>query len=212
MSTVAGTVPHAWQACWSALGARGDGLALREALLAAWQSQGRHYHTRQHLVECLQLLDRHRDAAAAPAEVEMALWFHDAIYDPQAADNEAKSAHWAAAALHDAGVAPDVVARIVAHVLATRHDARPEGPDQALLVDIDLAILGAPPARYAEYRRQVRAEYAWVPEALFRERRAAVLARFLAREPLYLTPALRAEHEARARANLAAEVQALAAD
>jgi predicted metal-dependent HD superfamily phosphohydrolase len=86
--------------------------------------------------------------------------------------------------------------------MATRHQAQPEDADARLLVDIDLSILGAPAERYAEYERRIRAEYAHVPPALFETRRREILASFLAREPLYLTPSIRARLEAQARINL----------
>jgi predicted metal-dependent HD superfamily phosphohydrolase len=88
--------------------------------------------------------------------------------------------------------------------MATRHaTATPATGDEALLVDLDLAILGAERARFAEYGRQIRSEYAHVPAAEFRAKRSAVLAAFLARDPIYRTPRLRAELETRARKNLA---------
>ena len=92
--------------------------------------------------------------------------------------------------------------------MATRHAALPTGSDQQLLVDIDLAILGADAARFAEYERQIRAEYAFVPEATSQARRRAVLAAFLDRERIYSTPRLHDELEPRARANLAMAIAA----
>ncbi|WP_255991681.1 HD domain-containing protein [Chitinolyticbacter albus] len=196
-----------WRDCWPALGATGDGLAVREALLAAYAEPQRHYHTRQHLAECLALLARYRDLADEPAEIGIALWFHDAIYDVKASDNEARSAEWAARELTAARVGSERVARVQALILATRHDAVPQEHDARLLVGIDLAILGATPERFAEYEAQIRAEYAWVPGPLFRRKRRAILRALLARSPLYGTPALQAQFEASARSNLAAAVR-----
>lgn len=184
-----------------------------QKLTAAYEEPQRKYHTRQHLTECLALLSQYRHVAVEPAEIEAALWFHDAIYDVTAPDNEARSAAWAVEALSAAGVAPARVARVRQHILATRHAALPQGQDQdqdqQLLVDIDLAILGADRARFAEYEIQVRAEYAWVPEPLFRQKRAEVLAEFLARAPLYNTAPLRDALERRARENLVGSLQQL---
>ena len=87
--------------------------------------------------------------------------------------------------------------------MATRHAALPTDVDAQLLVDIDLAILAADEARFAEFERQIRVEYALVPEATFRARRRAVLGGFLERERIFSTPRLRDELEPRARANLA---------
>jgi predicted metal-dependent HD superfamily phosphohydrolase len=174
--------------------------------MAAYSEPQRHYHTLQHLGECLAWLEREKAVATRPGEVALALWFHDAIYDLQAHDNEQRSADWARDAMRSAGVAEDAAQRVHALVMATRHDAVPQDPDVQLLVDIDLSILGAPPARFAEYERQIRAEYAHVAPELFEPRRRAILARFLQREPLYATPGLRAACEQQAKINLRAAI------
>lgn len=191
------------------LHAQGDGLALMQELLSAYAEPQRKYHTGQHLSECLALFERHLDLAIEPAEVEISLWFHDAVYDVMGSGNELKSAEWAEAELRKAGVAGDRIGRIRNHILATRHSVLPEGQDQMLLVDIDLAILGALRPRFMEYEEQVRAEYSWVPAPLFRSKRRAVLAEFLVRNPIYNTPRLREALEHRARANLAWSLQQL---
>jgi predicted metal-dependent HD superfamily phosphohydrolase len=190
-----------WQQAWPALGASG-GDALHAELLARYAEPHRAYHTPQHLAECLALFEESRALAERPAEVEIALWFHDAIYDVHRHDNEATSADWARTALLSAGAAPDVAERVAALVLATRHSVAPATADEQLLVDIDLAILGAAPARFAEYEAQIRVEYGFVPPTVFNEKRGAILAGFLARPVLYGTAALRARFEAVARGNL----------
>lgn len=195
-------LPAAWDACWRALGLRGDGRALRDRLLAPHDEPARHYHTRRHLAECLAGWAHWRARATAPAEVGMALWFHDAVHVPGADDNERRSGDWAASALGEAGAGPAVAARVRSHVLATRHEAPPAAGDEALVVDIDLAILAAPPSRFDEYEAQVRAEYARVPDPVYRRRRRALLGDLLARPALYATPAIRDALEAAARDNL----------
>lgn len=192
-----------WTRCWQTLGAAGDGLVLMDRLLAAWAEPQRKYHTLQHLGECLSLFDRCRQLAEQPAEVEMALWFHDAVYDVRGKDNEARSAAWAQAELKAAAVSAPAIARIAGHIMATCHAALPVGADQQLLVDIDLSILGAPLPRFLDYEQQVRAEYAWVPGFLFRRKRREILKEFLARQPIYSTPLVREALERQARENLA---------
>jgi predicted metal-dependent HD superfamily phosphohydrolase len=120
----------------------------------------------------------------------------------KASDNEERSAEWARTAVVAGGAAIAVAERIRALVMVTRHTGAPATPDEQLLVDIDLAILGASEQRFAEYERQIREEYAHVAEALFRERRSSMLGSFQRRERLFGTPHLHAELEARARANL----------
>ena len=192
-----------WRRAWRGIGARSDGDAVLAALMAAWREPHRRYHTLQHLLECIDLLERVGALATHRAEVEVGLWFHDAVYDVQRSDNEARSADWLREAAGADGVAGDVVARIYELIMATRHAALPTGSDEQLLVDIDLAILAADEPRFAEYERQIRAEYAFVPETTFAARRRAVLAAFLDRERIYSTPRLHDELERPARANLA---------
>jgi predicted metal-dependent HD superfamily phosphohydrolase len=193
---------RSWQRAWQGLGASGEGLGLRDELLAAWAQPQRHYHSLRHLRDCIALLDSSLALAGQPAEVEIALWFHDAVYDPKAADNEQRSADWADAALARAGVDTEARERIRDLVMATRHAAEPAGRDQQLLVDIDLAILGAERERFDEYEVEVREEYAWVPAPVFRHERGRILRQFLARPAIYSTPAFAGRLEAQARANL----------
>lgn len=112
-------------------------------------------------------------------------------------------------ALNAAGVSLPHVQQVVQHILATRHIDAPEPGDQALLVHVDMAIFGAPRARFDAYEVQVQAEYAWVPDTVFRQKRSEMLEAFLARSSLYSTPALHAMLEAPARANLAHSLQSL---
>jgi predicted metal-dependent HD superfamily phosphohydrolase len=193
---------RSWRRAWSGLGAHGDGIALRDELLLAWATPGRSYHTLRHLHDCISLLEPVLAQAAHAAEVEVAIWFHDAIYDPRAPDNEARSADWAARALAQAGVAVEACARVSALVMATRHAVIPQSVDEELLVDVDLAILGAAQERFDEYEVEVREEYAWVPGPVFRHKRRQILAGFLARPHLYSTGSFRSRFEARGRDNL----------
>jgi len=201
-------LPARWLRTWASLNlAPPTGLC--EQLLRAWAEPQRHYHTLQHLAECLTLFDTLRAHAKQPADIELALWFHDAIYDVQGHDNEARSAHWAVEALAAGGVDMARCQRVHDLIMATCHTALPASPDQALLVDIDLAILGAPAVRFAEYTRQIQAEYAWVPPEVYAVKRRAVLLGFLDREQIYTTPAVAQRLEELARANLAKAISSL---
>jgi len=201
-------LPARWLATWAALNLAPPA-GLCEQLLRAWDEPQRHYHTQQHLTECLTLFDTLRMHAEQPADIELALWFHDAVYDVQAHDNEARSAHWASEALAAGCVDPARCQRVHDLIMATCHTALPASPDQALLVDIDLAILGAPAARFAEYTRQIGAEYDWVPPQVYAVKRRAVLQGFLDREQIYTTPAVAQRLEQQARDNLAKAISSL---
>lgn len=200
-----------WCAAWRALGVATPDTALCAQLQARYGEAQRHYHTMQHLGECLAWFEREQAQAERPAEVALALWFHDAVYDVHAHDNEARSADWARDAMRAAGVDAQAAERVHALVMATRHDAVPEGRDAELLIDIDLSILGAPRERFDDYERQVHAEYAFVPEAVRLPKRRAILQHFLDRTAIYATPRMHAQLEARARENLRRSIEALPA-
>lgn len=175
---------------------------LRQRLLTAYGEPHRRYHSLQHLEECLLHFDGAIDLAVNPGEVEIALWFHDAIYELKSKDNERRSADWAQRELAARGAAGDVLQRVDSLIMATCHNAAPTDPDQQLLVDIDLSILGSLPARFAEYDLQVKAEYSWVPRPLYRVKRKQVLQGFLNRPFIYNTRYFRQNFENLARANL----------
>jgi len=201
MNTSSTSLESSWLRAWSQLGLPApDGLY--ERLLEAYGESYRHYHTQQHLSECIAHLEPALSLAVRPGEVELALWFHDAIYELKARDNELRSADWAAAELARSGGSGEQARRVHALIMATRHDAAPADPDQQLLVDVDLAILGADPTRFAEYDAQVRAEYRWVPGFVYRVKRLQVLRSFLDRPAIYSTAHFSARLEATARSNL----------
>ncbi len=192
-----------WSRAWSGLRAAGDGAKTRDAVLARYAEAHRKYHTLQHLHECLSLFETMLNAPDHSPEVEMALWFHDAIYDLKSSNNEDLSAAWAEKALLEASVATDSAALVRNLVLVTKHTDLPTTRDEQVLVDIDLSILGASEQRFAEYERQIRAEYSYVPSLLFRIKRRTILQSFLNRPAIYNTPILHSRLEAKARANLA---------
>jgi predicted metal-dependent HD superfamily phosphohydrolase len=190
-----------WKETWQALGAAGSEAAFND-LIARYSEKHRHYHTLQHLREAFDQFTWVRADARRPAEIELALWFHDAIYDVHRDDNEARSADMASQEVLRAGLPAEVAQRVHALIMATCHDAPPGDGDTALLVDADLSILGAEPARFDESDEQIRREFAHVPEDEFRAGRKRVLSGFLARPRLYSTPKFFAKYEQQARENI----------
>jgi predicted metal-dependent HD superfamily phosphohydrolase len=198
----------AWlEAQWTELCRR---LGANEAVRPRWESvrrayseSHRHYHTLQHVEHCLREFGRARDLAQDANAAETALWFHDIRYDTHASDNEEQSAREAEAFLNGCGAADEFRRRVVALILDTKHTSPPTTPDGALVVDADLSILGQEAARHAEFERQVRDEYRWVPGFIFRRKRRAILQAFLARPHIFTTPFFRDRYEENARRNLA---------
>ncbi|MEI9410111.1 hypothetical protein [Mesorhizobium salmacidum] len=188
--------------------------ALKTELSVLYQATGRHYHNLAHIEAMLALARDYRGELGDPEAVEATIWFHDAIYDSRARDNEAQSAALAEQKLAgriDAGR----LGRISAMILATATHQLPLFDDAAairdasLFLDMDLSILGAAPEAFDAYERAVRREYGWVEEPMWRAGRGAVLKTFLARPHIFHTQEFRQRFEPQARLNIARSLQAL---
>ena len=196
-------------------------------LLERYAEPQRRYHDQRHLTEVLDAVDALAAHAADLPAVQLAAWFHDAVYQPAAAParNEEDSARLAERVLAGLGFQDRLgdrpggtVAAVAALVRGTaHHDIRRDDPsaprvaDAEVLYDADLAILAASPQRYAQYAADVRSEYAHVPDEVFRPARAGILRGFVDRPRIYRTPTAYSAWEAAARANLAGEVDDLSA-
>ncbi len=181
-----------------------------DVLVAAYTSPERFYHNLEHIGEMFRVVERLSATIEDPNALQMAVWFHDAVYDSRAKDNEHRSGELAVDLLGPIGVPASAIDRIVRMIWATSHAADPPADrDTRVLLDTDLAILGASEERYARYATDIRKEYAWVPDAEYRVGRANVLTKFLAAPRLYHSQLLFEEGEQRARANLREELARL---
>lgn len=176
------------------------------AVHAAWSADTRVYHGVEHLLDCLRELDS-ADVGARSAElVELALWYHDLVYDPRAHDNEERSAQALLADAATLDLPSGVATAAAALVRATAHTeaaAGPVTPEAALIADIDLSIFGRDPARFMAFEFGVEKEYAHVPKRWFRCGRGRFLAALLRRPHLFRTEAFRARYERPARRQIA---------
>ncbi|AYA38372.1 hypothetical protein D3Y59_15755 [Hymenobacter oligotrophus] len=208
---VAASLAARWQQTVAPLLPAAASEASWQYVLGAYAGPARHYHALPHLATMFAVLDAHPEKPLDPAVLELAVWFHDAVYDPLRHDNEARSAEAALQHLQGSGLAAEQLVRLDYLIRRTQHHARTEpndGSDTALLLDADLWVLGAEPAQYAAYARQVRREYRLVPKLLYRHGRANVLRHLLEAPQLYRTRYAQQQREAAARRNLAAELQA----
>lgn len=201
-----------WTALLRALGvAEAAAVAVFTDVVHRYSAAGRCYHNLTHILDVLETIELLGDLANDPVAVQLAAWFHDLIYDTRAKDNEERSAAFAERLLGEWRLSPGTVAAVVRIILATKTHQPGEDRDCQVLVDADLAILGAPEQEYAVYARAIRQEYAWVPEEAYRTGRGQVLEAFLQRERIYWTEPLHAALENSARRNLRHEVACLAA-
>ncbi|MCU0448912.1 MAG: hypothetical protein MUC97_03575 [Bernardetiaceae bacterium] len=176
-------------------------------LLARYQADGRHYHNLAHLRAMFALAQQYGPQLRQPALVALAIWFHDAVYNPLRADNEAQSAALARRQLQLLDIAQPDIDKVEQLILATKTHQAHGDPDTEYLLDFDLAILAAPIDQYQLYAQQIRQEYRLVPDLLYQPGRRRVLKAFLDRPRIYHH--LGAAAEAQARANLATELAEL---
>jgi predicted metal-dependent HD superfamily phosphohydrolase len=200
-----------WEDLWKRIGAQGDSEKWFRRISEAYGEKQRAYHNAEHIAECLEELRKVPAAASGGSrdEVEMALWLHDVVYDPKRTDNEEQSAAFAREICREGKLPEELAQRVEELILVTKHNGAPADADGDLVVDIDLSILGKPTERFWRYERDVRTEYAFVPEEVFRLKRAEILETFLRRESIYHASAFRERYEKKARENLRASIARL---
>lgn len=219
---------------WAEVAAGADrrlAAALLDDLVGRHRQPHRRYHGVRHIVWVLRHID---DLVADGCVVDRpvalaAAFFHDAVYDPQATDNEARSAVLADTQLRSLGWPEPRVAAVASIVRATAghlvdaNDSDDDGEDRDssdvaaitrdptcdVVLDADLGVLGADPAAYLAYTTGVRAEYGALDDDTWRQGRRAVVEALLGRRRLYRTAPARRRWGERARANLSGELASL---
>ena len=187
---------------WERLGAKGDPAPVFDDLIARYGEPHRRYHNETHLAFGLAQLDLLAGSCQHPDWVEFAFDYHDSVYVIGASDNEERSAGLAIDTLKRAGVAGHIQSLVGGYIMVTKPGHEPSTADQRVMADIDLAILGQELPVFTEYERQVREEYADVPEDTFSRQRKKILGAFLWRPSVYSTSRFRQLYERQARENL----------
>jgi predicted metal-dependent HD superfamily phosphohydrolase len=203
----------AWHELASPYHCRATRVGILDPIIRRYRQPHRHYHTLEHIEEMLAIIDEHRERLLEYEPIAFATWFHDIVYDPRRDDNEERSAIVARRTMPKLMVHGWMTLRAVALIRATRGHEPPDASfDSALFIDADLAILGADPERYRRYATDIRREHAHLSDDEYRLGRRTILERFLARTTIYHTDPMRDRLEARARANILAELADLADD
>ncbi|GJM41221.1 MAG: hypothetical protein DHS20C20_15030 [Ardenticatenaceae bacterium] len=184
-----------------------DAVEIWLGLVAAYEQDGRFYHNLQHIEHTLGVAEQLKHVATDFTAVQLALWFHDVVYDPRRSDNEAESAAYAETVLRPLGVPNALLDKVRELILATKtHETAVANPDVWVMLDADLAILSAPPDEYDAYAKAIRQEYSFVPDEAYVVGRTAVLQKFLVRSPFYFTEQMRRVGDTAVAANLIREV------
>ena len=197
-----------WERCCVALPCEVS--AIHAALCSRYEEPARRYHTLEHVRHCLRELDAAQPADDIADAIELALWFHDAIYTPGAQDNEQRSADLfrsqASAALSNTLV--DEVERMI---MATTHRSPPRSRAEAWVVDIDLSSFGLPWQTFLRDSRHVRQELGALDDEQYYPAHGRFLRSLCARHRIFTTDLFNARYEQMARANITRLLDAIAA-
>jgi predicted metal-dependent HD superfamily phosphohydrolase len=202
-----------WRGHVNALGCFDAALSqkLFDALCTDYSQPHRAYHTLDHLIQIFQTLEQHAEKTRDPLRLAFAAWYHDVVYDPRAKDNEERSAARAETELKQLTADPQLPGRVAKLILATKsHHKGADDADGDLFLDIDYSILGSQPKAYQTYAARIRREYAHLTNEVWRAGRSAFLKTASERTPTFRTPLFENLYGAAARANMAAELAALA--
>jgi predicted metal-dependent HD superfamily phosphohydrolase len=200
--TIVDRMEQRWLDLWNRIGAQGNAHEVYKDLVARYSEPHRHYHTLTHIEYCLDKFKNVRRFANDPNALELAIWYHDAIYDTKTDDNEDKSGIFAMDMTKKVLMNKDFSSKIGFLVSATRHMMASYDSDARLIRDIDLSILGQSKEKFDEYERQIRKEYEWVPDDEYAIKRSIILKSFIDRLVIYKTKFFHDKYESRAVRNI----------
>lgn len=178
-------------------------------LLKSYSEKHRHYHNASHINAILIHLQQAKHLATDCDAIEVALWFHDAIYKTTSSTNELDSANWATSFLEKNNAKNELIDKVHSLIMSTLHDALPTESDAKLMVDIDLSILGSPPKTYDLFEASIRKEYRLVPSFIYKIKRKEILNSFLQRDRIYSHQYFYDKLETSARINISNAIKVL---
>ncbi len=198
-----------WLKWWQqADGNIANGQEIFANLAERYTSEHRAYHNQTHITTMLEMLEDHLNLASNPVPLAFAIAGHDAIYQPASSRNEEESTALLGYLLTDHGIPAKIIKQAISLIMITKTH-QPNTPDEALMVDLDLAILGQSWTTYAAYADAIRQEYSQYSPEEYRSGRIKILNSFLERPIIYHTDTFRLLYEEQARQNLKQERQQL---
>jgi predicted metal-dependent HD superfamily phosphohydrolase len=181
-----------------------------DMLVGQYTAPSRLYHNLHHIEALLALQKAYASNIRNNDVLQMAIFYHDIIYNVLKSDNEEQSALAAGAFLRQTTLPAYQIITVMDYIRATKsHSADEHDDDLDFLLDFDLSILGSQPGVYSQYALQIRKEYSVYPDEVYNPGRKKVLAHFLEKPLIYRTAVFREQYEEQARRNIAAELQGL---
>jgi predicted metal-dependent HD superfamily phosphohydrolase len=194
---------------WNKCDAKSDADQIFEDLERRYSEPNRFYHNFQHIEACFNQMDMISSDEIDPLVLEFSLWFHDAVYNPKAKDNEEQSAQLAKSVCKHAELPESFCQKAQELILVTKHTCDPIDYLQQIILDIDLSILGSDPRTYDFFEMNIRKEYSHVNEPDFLAGRSRILNGFINRNRVFYTDVFYSKYETCARSNLSRTIQKL---
>jgi len=188
-----------WQRCVTSSQSRPGSKVFAE-LHDRYTAPFRRFHNLDHIDDCLHRVDEVAQLLHDPGAVELAIWFHDAVYDVGSGTNERRSAEMFIAL--SAGARFGLRHRVCSLIMATRHAWIVQGNDRSFIVDIDLSGFGAPWDEFIESGARLREESSAISDAQYLAGQVRFLDRLRQRRHFFATDYFRDRYEATARENL----------
>jgi predicted metal-dependent HD superfamily phosphohydrolase len=206
------TISERFSDLWRKLNAKGDPIQHLDTLISQYSENHRAYHNLNHIDMCLAEFDSAKQFSKMPETLELAIWYHDSVYDTKRKDNEEQSAALLRSMCRETQINPRTARKAESLILATKHDICPAEIDEKLIMDIDLSILGQSWSNFEHYDDAIRKEYigdnpAIAEQIKFYNGRMQVLNYFLTRSQLYYTDFFMQKYDSSARKNLSRAVR-----
>jgi predicted metal-dependent HD superfamily phosphohydrolase len=199
-----------WLDLWHRLGVKSDYpiIDAYQDILQRYGEPHRKYHNIGHINHCLAEFETVRHLALDANALELAIWYHDAVYEIQANDNEERSASLASEVMNNFSLPLELIEKVENIIIATKHSAVPEDYDAKLMLDIDISNIGDG-EKFKEANKLIREEYSSVPDNLFKNGRSGILQSFLDRPGIYLTEFFYNKYEDKAKENILSSIYEL---
>ena len=173
-----------------------------KTLLESYSKPNRYYHNFNHIISCLNQFDRVKNSIQNVIEVELALWFHDIVYNTKSNTNETDSANLAKNIFSQTAIPANAINKITRLILATQHIENSKDNDEQLIIDIDLSILGAGESIFNQYEANIRKEYHWVSTIEYCTQRTKILNKFMQKKQIFQSIYFNNKFEEQARINI----------
>ncbi|MDH3694656.1 MAG: hypothetical protein OER96_08815 [Gammaproteobacteria bacterium] len=196
-----------WERCAKS-GVDAHAIDVFNRLQEFYKQDHRFYHTPQHVQHCLNQVDLAEGELSDADAVELAIWFHDVIYDPQARDNEWQSTEWFRQCA-DGILSSELIEQVVRLILVTQHKNPPAKDDERFTVDVDLSGFALPWAEFIEESDAVRNEFSHQTDNDYAQRQIPFLQQLLNRDSIYSTEFFQKRYELEARENITRKIQIL---